>query len=454
MRVASSATGTMKPVNPLRNGLSMASGDLIKASGKTLLTTAAVTGISFFTSVITARILGPEGRGLLSAAILIGTLAAGISQFGLANSFVFHRGAGRPFGYGYLLTTSLLFVCILAVLLAVMGLQFGSDNRLRDQFFLIAGFAGFLAAQNYLMTLSQLRAGLNFFNLLRFGLVFGNLVALLYVLAAFDSIDYRKILVSQLVVAGVLVFASLFWARRMLTHDAPSLKGETAKWRNILLYGVSHHGTVFLGIVLLNFDKIALLKIGTMVQYGFYALAFSVSRLIGAVQEAVSTALYARFAGRDLDQLSTGVKTAFRLTFLPMLVVAGTGALLSPWLIVMIFGAAFASMTVPFAILLFECVVGGASWILAQRFNAGGRPGLVFVRQFLSVLPIFIALPFLPQQNIHIYLSALMFVGAVLRLTVTLALYPMVLKQAIPRFLPTARDFRTLRTLLSGGGPI
>lgn len=451
MQAVNSEMGVAKPGHPLNTGLSMASGELIKASGRTLITTAVVTGIGFFASVITARILGPEGRGLLSAALLVATLAAGVAQFGLANSFVYHKGAGRRFGYGHLLVVSLLFVSVLAVVLAMIGLQMSGDARLRGQLVLIASLAGCVAAQTYLMTLSQLHAGLGFFNLMRFGLVGGNLAGLLFLLAAFDAIDFRQIVIAQLVVAAGLVFAGLVWANKTLPQpDTPS-QGRTTRWREVFFYGLSHHGTVFLSIVLLNFDKIALLKMGTMVQYGFYALAFTTSRLIGAVQEAISTALYARFAGRDLEQLSQGVKAAFRITFLPMLVVAGIGAALSPWLIVQVFGDAFASMAAPFAILLFECVIAGASWMLAQRFNAGGRPGIVFVRQLISVLPIFLVLPFLPQQNIHVYLSALMLIGAVLRLAVTLGLYPLILKEGIPGLLPTPSDLRTLRTLLSRG---
>jgi O-antigen/teichoic acid export membrane protein len=217
----------------------------------------------------------------------------------------------------------------------------------------------------------------------------------------------------------------------------------------MLRYGVSHHGTVVLGLLLVNFDKVALLNIGTIVEYGFYALAFTTSRLIGALQEAVSTALYSRFAGKDVDELSHHVRVAFRLTFVPMLTLAAFGALLSPWLIVWVYGDSFAPTVIPFAVLLFECVIAGASWTLAQRFNAGGRPGLVFMRQFISVLPVFMALPFLPTENIHVYLSLLMLVGAVLRLSVTMAIYPLVLKETVPDVLPTVEDCKAVFRLLT-----
>lgn len=413
---------------------------LLKSSGTTLLTTLAVTVIGFFTSVMTARILGPEGRGLLSGALLIATLAGNASLFGLANTFIYHRGAGRPYNYKRLLILSLLFVAGLSVVLAWLGMQITDEAQLHAQLPLILLLTSVTAGQGYFYALSQLHDGLHFFNAMRFLLVVGNLVLLLVLIAMLDVVDFRDILVTQLIVAAFLTALGIHWARKNAVWKTVDSEQPPATLQGMLGYAVSHHGTVLLSLFLVNFDKLALLNMGTIVEYGFYALAFTTSRLIGAVQEAVSTALYSRFAGRDVNALSHHVRVAFRVTFVPMLLLAALGAALSPWLIVWVYGASFASMTIPFAILLFECVITGASWTLAQRFNAGGRPGLVFVRQFISVVPVFLAIPFLPEQGIHIYLSALMLFGAMLRLTVTLGLYPLALKERIPDLLPTASD--------------
>lgn len=418
----------------------MALAGLLKASGTTLVTTVAITAIGFVTSVISARILGPEGRGLLSGALLITMLAGNASLFGLANSFIYHKGAGRPFRYGLLLMLSLLFVGALSVLLALLGMQVTDNASLHGQLPLILLLAAATAGQGFFYALSQLHDRLRFFNAMRLMLVLGHLALLLALIAALDRVEFQHILATQMAVAAALTVLGIWWARRHTVWRMPASPQPPATWRGVFSYGAGHHGTVLLGLILTNFDKVALLHLGTIVEYGFYALAFSASRLIGAVQEAVSTALYSRFAGKDVVELSHYVRGAFRMTFLPMLLLAAIGAALSPWLIVWVYGPSFSSMAIPFAVLLFECVISGASWTLAQRFNAGGRPGLVFVRQLISVLPVFLAIPFLPHENIHIYLSLLMLTGAVLRLGVTLGLYPYALKEGVPQMLPTVSD--------------
>lgn len=426
---------------------------LLKSSGATLITTVMITAVGFITSVITARVLGPEGRGLLSGALMIATLAANISLFGLANAFIYYKGTGRPFRYLLFMVLSLIFVATFSLVTGYVGLQVTHDQRLHDELWLILGMSSISAMQGYFYALSQLDPALRFFNLMRFMLVVGNLILLLILLLVFPVVDFRQILITQMIVSAGLTLAGIAWARNNRVWNGADDSKQLVTWKSMLGYGASHHGTVALGLLLVNFDKIALLNIGTIVEYGFYALAFTTSRLIGAVQEAVSTALYSKFAGKDIETLSHHVRVSFRLTFIPMLLLAALGAALSPWLIVLVYGVSFTATVIPFAVLLFECVISGASWTLAQRFNAGGQPGLVFIRQCISVLPVFAALPFLPEHNIHVWLSLLMLLGAILRLVVTLGIYPYVLKEPMPAIFPTKSDYRKVLGLLAKRNP-
>jgi O-antigen/teichoic acid export membrane protein len=420
---------------------------LSKAFGKTLLTTVGMTGIGFLSSIVTARILGPEGRGLMSASVMICTLAASIAQSGLANSYVYHHGAARSFPYLRFLFWSVLCVCGLACMLAYGGLFLSHEAQLRGSMGLIVLLTIFTASQTYFFSLSQLHPDLFFFNVLRFSVVSGNLLLLIPLLIWFKPVVFQQILLMQLLVLFAVTTAAMLWSRRHKVWQLTEAKGS-ATLSQMLRYGLSQHGTSLLSLFLLNFDKLVLLNRSSMVEYGYYALAFSTSRLIGAVQEAISVALFARFAGRDADKLSEAVNTAFRLTLLPLLVIAAFGALVAPWFLVFVYGKAFSGVTIPFGILLFECVIGGASWTLAQRFNASGKPGLVLVRQFVSVVPVFIAMPFLPRENTFVYLALLMLCGACLRLIMTLVLYAYKLKEPLPPFVPTRNDYLMVKGIL------
>jgi len=419
---------------------------LMRAFRKTLMTTMGVTVVGFISSVVGARILGPEGRGLLSAALLICSLSASLAQCGLGRSYVYHFGAARHFPYLRLLVWSLIGVSVLSAGLSVAGLQLSHTVQLHQVWWLLLTFAAFTACQAYIVSLTQLHANLHFFNVLRWAHVFGNLILMLSLLLWFRVVTFEHVFVVQLTVLVGVTGLGMWWARQ---HRVWQLNIEVKEppvpvW-SLVRYGLQHHGIVLLGIFLNNFDKLVLLNRGSIKEFGFYTMAFTTSRLIGAVQGAISVALFSRFAGRDEQQLSLAVRKAFRATFLPLMGMAAIGAALAPWALTLVYGEAFAAMAVPFAILLFECVIGGASWTLAQRF----KPGLMLVRQLVSILPVLVAIPFLPHENSYVYLAFLMLCGAVLRLTTTLLLWVTLLKEPMPQFLPTKNDLNMVRQVLT-----
>jgi len=414
---------------------------------KTLLTTVLMTMIGFVSSVATARILGPQERGLLSAALMIGTLSASIAQLGLANAYVYFYGAGRSFNYLRLLVMSLLAVACVAILFGLGGIYLSDKPRLSESWIWILLFSAGTGAQLYFLSLSQLKSGLSFYNKIRFGQVCGNALLLIPIFYIYQlHASFEPVLWAQVSVAFALAGAGMMWARRHHVWDA--INGHSpATIGGFLRYGLHQHGSNILSLILLNFDKIILINRGSMEEYGYYAMAFTTSRLIGALQDSLSVALFARFAGKDIEELSIKVKSAFRMTFVPMLMLAGLGAALSPWLVVWVYGNKFAPMVLPFAILLFECVISGANGTLAQRFTAAGLPGLLLIRQFMSLIPVLIAMPFLPAENIYISLALLMLLASSMRLVVTLIMFPLSLKESMPILLPTKQDINTILKL-------
>lgn len=403
---------------------------------QTLTSTLAVILCSFLVSILTARLLGPEGRGLMGAVLLIAGLSSGIAQLGIANALIYHRGLGSRLNFQGLALASIVMITVAALPLAALGSGFFYPPVLERRTDLILLVAATTAAFAFTTTATQITQDLKTYNLARMALPFLTAIFLSLIYVTGTGIGYVEVLWFQMAVTLALTiycFVSSWSALSVV--DAGSVEKLPILDGAFFGYAWRHHGTILLSLLLLNVDKVFLLQIGDSAQFGFYTLSFATTRVLSSVQDSAAVATFSRFAGKSDSRLMESVGISFRLSFVPMLVVAAALAAISPWLVPFLFGEAFRPMVLPFVLLSFEAVVGAASWTLAQRFNAGGRPGLVLLRQGIVVLPLIALMPFLPTENTGTYLAGLMLGAALLRLLITMAMMPMIMGEPIPRIL-------------------
>ncbi|MFX5684722.1 hypothetical protein ABTE42_21575, partial [Acinetobacter baumannii] len=80
----------------------------------------------------------------------------------------------------------------------------------------------------------------------------------------------------QLVCALLLIGLCLNWARSNVfstaAPDQQQAAAPQAKTSQMLKYAFNQHGTVLVGLALTNFDKVYLLKVATIVEFGYYSL--------------------------------------------------------------------------------------------------------------------------------------------------------------------------------------
>lgn len=407
---------------------------------KTIFTTAGLIVVSFITSVISARWLGPEGRGVLSSALLVMTLSSGIGQLGLGAAFVYACRIDTSFSGRNYFFISAITTTLLATLLAGFALRAGTT--LQPQLFLpLLLLTGVTTANSFASTVTQLSPGLSAFNAGRIGLAIITLLIFL-ILVGLEKFTVANILWAQVITTLVIALFLSNVGLRLIQSQAGILTAtEGVTPSSYFINGLKFHGTTLLSLLLLNIDKLTLYMIGNATEFGLYSVAYGTSRLLGSIQDALSTALYARFAGKDPARLTEVVQLSFRLSFLPLLLLALLLGGLSPWLLQLVYGHAFAEVALPFAILLVECVIGNASWILAQQFNATGRPGMVLIRQLAAVGPVLLLVIWIPRDHIALSLSLILLLSAFIRLTVTILMFKWVSNLPLPRFIPTAADF-------------
>jgi enterobacterial common antigen flippase len=415
---------------------------LLSSSILTAATALLVTAASFVSGVVLARVLGPEGRGQYAIVLLVVTLTSGLAQLGLGQSFVYtsrQRGVGAR---RWVALASMSAIAAVALLLAC-GLALTLGGTLSSGLIAAAVALSIVQAVNtFSANALQISGDARDYNLARAVPVVASLgvVAVLALLGELhvDSAVWATgaaTLVAALLAAGLLLFG-----RRLLEiyHHGPLESGWLSSY---LGYGVKCHGTIVLGILVQNLDKLALTFLSSAQQFGVYAVAYNTSRFVGIFQESVSAMLYSRFAGQSVDGLGRATRTAFELTFVPVLTLAMLVGGAGFWLVPLIYGKAYTDASLLFLILTVECVVGGASWLLAQRFQAAGRPGLVFLRQLVSLVPVFASLAFVHHAAFPVILAGSLLASAVLRLVLTLAIYRVVFDEELPRLMANMKTY-------------
>lgn len=370
-----------------------------------------------------------QGRGELAIILLVVSLASGVAQLGLSQAFVVSVRAGD---WSQVHTTSRLAWSGVVVAVGAGGLAavMGSiaETVQTTYYWLTVTLASLTSLLLFATNVAMASATLITYNLLRTAPSL-MIVFLVFVIWRTQGLAVPSVLIVQgACTAAVLVlgFASIVRLIDRVRRDAPPRgRVQHSSWRTYLTLGASYHGTALLGMLVNNFDKLALTVIGGAYQMGLYAAAYGLSRAVPALQNSLGAVIFAKLAGTGSDDVKATTRTlkVFRLTFMPTLLCAALLALLSPQVIRLVLGDRFGAAALPFGILCFEAAIGGASWLLAQQLNAQGRPGLVLARQAASMAPLLGMVWFIPADGAAVVLSILMLLSAVIRLWVTIAFF-------------------------------
>jgi O-antigen/teichoic acid export membrane protein len=394
----------------------------------------ATVGVNAITGVVTARALSPSGRGELAAMVLWPMLFAGLTTVGLPSALVYHlrreeASTPRLIGWALALCTaaSLAGTVIGWPLIPVWlghhppevirGAQWCLLTTLLCSLTLTARAAWEARGRFVTSALSQL-------------------LTPLMVLAGLGVLQWRGGLTAT-AAAAVYVLAglpSLIWMVTSLTaHARPTLDGATQPWRRLSHYGLRSYGVDLCGILAIYLDQALVVGLLSAASMGIYAVALSLSRVIGAVHAAVATMVFPRVVGLAPDVMVGALGRSARLGTIASAAVGVPVLAAGPMLITWLYGPAYAPAGVILPILLAEAVVAGLAQVLLQGFLAAGRPGVATVVLGLGLagsVPLFLVL--VPAFGVTGAAVALLG-GSLLRVAFTVAAYRTVLRVAAPR---------------------
>lgn len=266
--------------------------DLFKSIFETFLTRIFLIIIGLTTSILVARSLGPEGRGLFAMTVVVGALGVQFGNLGFHSSNTFYVARDRsllPPLLGNGMAVSFGFGSLVA-LLAGLFFFFFPDLAPVHGTLLIIGLAwiplglAYLLSQNLLIGIQEFRVN-NKIQLC--SKIF--YVALIGLLILWNSVSPFTVFSGSFIALG-LSFIWVFQKLRQHSHHSISL--SKSLFARGLRYGFKAYMGSLFAFLLLRVDLLMINEMLGSKEAGFYDLAVNLANMVYILPNVVATILF------------------------------------------------------------------------------------------------------------------------------------------------------------------
>lgn len=421
---------------------------------QTLLANVLILGANIGTGIITARLLGPTGRGEQAAMGLWPHILPLALTFGLPSALLYNlkrdpEGASRLFSGALLMGTFLGGLATTVGVLLIPELLTGYSAE-------VVSFAQLLMFSAPLMMLNLVfsvvllaREEFASYNVLRYLnplliLPTLGLLALTYHLTPFNA---------ALAYVWPTFPISLWMIIRLWRIYRPTWRGLGWAIKRLAPFGARSYGVELLGTMSLHLDRILVVGLLAPAAMGLYVVASSMAQMLNVIYSAAAMVLFPKASGRSVQEVVSLTERAASGSFAITVLGAIGLALLGPWVLSLLYGQEFLDAVPIFRLLLFVAVLNGTDQVLAQGFMASDRPGTVTLLQGAGIaLSVPLLLVLVPRYGLEGAGLALL-ISATIRFVLVLVSFPLVLKVRLPRLWLTSTDLALIiATFRNRGG--
>ena len=328
--------------------------------------------LTLMTSVILARTLGPEGRGVLAAVTIWAPIIAGIACLSLNDSTLYHlaRSQGKEASnrlIGSALSLQILVGLAAAAILApIVPFLMGPDRAP------YAGLAVLFTAAFIPMTMigmHQKAVAQGSFQFSTFNALRLVLPALYFVILCgfvlLDRVDWRIVVIVQVATLGLSLIPALFmsWPQKP-GWSLPEIRslvktGLHFQAANLILYAAAEA------------DKILVVSLMGDADVGLYIGAFAIASMgVGIVVQTLAVRLMADVSGAAEDSRPLLARRYTQAALLLLAVVNLGLAAVVPFIIPLLLGSAFQPSVLVAEILLLALFLKGVRSIIDQVMRA------------------------------------------------------------------------------------
>lgn len=372
-----------------------------QAATTAVLTTAAanvaLAVVALATGILSARLLGPMGRGHLAAAQAVGSLVIALGSLSLGESLVFFVGRRiRPpmvvLQTVTIVATGSTTLLIVTALLLMPKILVGQPEAVAAaRAYSLIGLPFVLLGLPVTFIRALQRYGL--WNLLRLIGPFSWLVVLLvFTLSRTSSVQLLVIAFG----ASQLPFIPLAWilARR---HSDPNNGLDTGLVWPMVRYGMPLFMATLPQALNLRFDQLLLANVASASQLGLYAVSVSWAGLGLPMMAAIGSVLFPKLAAMKRSEARAALASSVRTGTVLALILGVASAVSAPFLVPYLFGTSF---VVPFEVPLLlaaATAVLGVNGIIEEGLRGMGEPRTVLIGESaglaITVLILFILVP-------------------------------------------------------------
>lgn len=362
-------------------------GEFTRYSITTCLTQVFLLVCMIFASVITARFLGPEGRGQVAVALLVPSLAATIGKLGIGHSINYYSNKVNIDKLFYnSIIYGLMICCVLIFLTSVIVFFFGD--------FILKGIDDYLivfvifSVPFYLFSniTNGLIQGLYYIYLCNF---FSLLQALLNVLLLLLLVVYLATGVPGGVFAYTAAISTTVIVSLIYLYRKTEFKNEVLDWRlilNLMKYGTKSHIGNILKDLSYRGDILLISYFLPPESVGHYVVAVTVAEVIWKFPDAIGMVLLPKVSSMTTENAKAFTPKATRLIVIPVIFICLITYFISKPIIIGLFGIEF-EPSVKALVFLIPGIFSLSLWkILANDLIAQGHANLYSVTAGVSML--------------------------------------------------------------------
>jgi len=358
------------------------------------------------TSVLLARMLGPDGKGIFSMVILFPTLIVTFSNLGISPASVYYL-ARKDFSLAHVVRGNIflgLGISGAAIIVSIIVVSFWSSILFPGipQGLLFFGIILIPISifESYLISIFQGLQNFRVYNILSISSQGVTLVIAAIGLLVFKAEVWVAILANILGVATGLIISLIYLKRYLFSK----VRGTASYVKKSIGYGWKAHLSNILAFLNYRVDMFLVNAFLNSTSVGLYSISVSIAEKLWMLSQSVSVVLLPRVSElKDDEDIRRKITPLIsRWVLLVTILISVVLAVISPWVIKIFFGEEFNESAVALQIILPGIVVGSMSRVIANDIAARGKPEInMYVSLFTVAVNIVCNIILIPVMGIN-----------------------------------------------------